>query len=538
VRITTRMGLGLVLVTGLLAGLVAYQLSVLTEMREINRELSGVRLESSRVSIRLLQSVEGVREFAAKSLLLGDEGYLEQWEAWEEAVETDLDRLAELRTGEAEDRFRTLAAEGWERYLAEARAEGLREPRTTPVPLSAFDPEPLERIEEALDAVRVGLEGLLASGDLSVTRRTEASTAAAERARLVALWGTGLGLALALLTALALYRSISGPLRRLTRGTRELARGRFEHRLVPSGPSELAGLARDFNEMAERLNELEAMKRDFASHVSHELKGPLAAIHETVLILLERIPGPLTAKQEHLLQLSHQSAVRLSGMISNLLEVSRLESGAFRYHPQRRRPGELVAAALDELAPLLAEADLEAIGDVGEDAGPSLVCDGDLMRDVVSNLLGNAVKFSPRGESIEVRMEEVQRLPPTLPPRWEERLEEQRSPWFLLSVADRGSGVPDEHKEGIFEKFHQVRGSRRVHGQGVGLGLAISRQVVEAHEGAIWVEDREGGGSIFQVLLPIVPPRWADLDFDEPVPQLPPPREALPAQGSSAAPVG
>lgn len=537
-RITTRIGLGLLLLNGLLLGLVAYQLTVLSEMREINRELSGVRLEASRVSIRLLQGVEGVREFAAKSVLLGDAGYLEQWEAWEASVETDLTSLRTLEMEEGEEEFRLRALEGWDLYRAVADQEELRQARTTPLSLSAFDPEPLDRIEEGLDGMRVGLEGLLASTDMAVTRRAESSSEAADQARQVAWWGALLGLAFALAIGVALYLSISGPLRRLTRGTRELARGRFDHRLEASGPQELADLARDFNEMAERLNELEDMKRDFTSHVSHELKGPLAAIHETVLILLEQIPGPLTAKQEHLLQLSHQSAIRLSGMISNLLEVSRLEAGAFRYRPQRHYLGGIVRAVVEELGPLLEERELRVQGDLEEDVGPAVVCDGDMIRDVAANLVGNAVKFSPRGNTIEVEIRELRRPPESLPPRWIDEIRASRGPWILLSVADRGSGVPDEHKEGIFEKFHQVRLSQRVHGQGVGLGLAISRQVVEAHEGAIWVEDRDGGGSIFQVLLPVLPRRWAELHFSELNGASPAESEHLPAGGPSKASVG
>ncbi len=537
-RITTRIGLGLLLLTGLLLGLVAYQLTVLTEMRDINRELSGVRLEASRVSIRLLQGVEGVREFAAKSLLLGDAGYLDQWEAWEASVESDLAALRLLEMDQDEEEFRSRALEGWDLYQAVADQEELRQVRETPLPLSAFDPEPLDRIEEGLDGMLVGLEGLLASTDMAVTQRAEASSEAAEQARSVAWWGALLGLAFALSLWVALYLSISGPLQRLTRGTRELSRGRFDHRLETTGPQELAHLARDFNEMAERLNELEDMKRDFTSHVSHELKGPLAAIHETVLILLEQIPGPLTAKQEHLLQLSHQSAIRLSGMISNLLEVSRLEAGAFRYQPQRRYLGEIVSTVVAELGPLLEERELRVEGDLGANAGPAVVCDGEMVRDVAANLVGNAVKFSPRGNTIDVEMRELRRPPKSLPPHWAEEIGDARGPWILLSVADRGSGVPDEHKEGIFEKFHQVRLNQRIHGQGVGLGLAISQQVVEAHEGAIWVEDREGGGSIFQVLLPVLPRRWAELHFPELNGAPPAQPERLPSGGPYRASIG
>ena len=126
-------------------------------------------------------------------------------------------------------------------------------------------------------------------------------------------------------------RAINSPLRELTRGTRSIASGEFSHRIPVKGPSEFAELARDFNSMSEKLGELDQMKKDFVAHVSHELKAPLAAIRQTLAVTLEEVTGPINDAQRRLLQLSRNSAERLSAMVANLLDVSRLEAGTMEY---------------------------------------------------------------------------------------------------------------------------------------------------------------------------------------------------------------
>ncbi len=488
-RITTRIALGLFLVAGLLIGALSYQLSLVERLQGINRDLSLTNLEAARVSILLVQGVEGVREFAAKSVALRDEEYREQWEAWEGSVRMALDELGGLDLAEEEQTLFAGIRGGWASY--ETVAPSLWE-----------EPLRLAELDALLAGVREDLEDLLAVNQAAVAARAAGSAGAGERARAVARTATWAGLLLAGAVSLFLFLSISGPLRRLTGGTRELARGRFDHRLETSGPAELADLARDFNHMAERLDELEELKRDFVSHVSHELKTPLAAMHETVEVLLEELPGPLTPKQRHLLELSRTSSTRLSSMIGDLLEASRLEAGGVRWEPGWHDPSAIVDSVLEELAPLALEEDVRLVHLPGDPPG-EVLCDGDRFREVVQNLVGNALKFSPAGGSVEISLQRVDR-----PPEGARAASEGTGPWLLLEVSDEGSGIPDEHKERVFEKFHQVAGKRRLRGQGVGLGLSISRRIVEAHAGAIWVEDAVGGGASLKVLLPVEPARW------------------------------
>ena len=140
-------------------------------------------------------------------------------------------------------------------------------------------------------------------------------------------------------------------------------------------------------------------------------------------------------------------------------------------------------------------------------------CDGDRILQVIGNVLGNALKFSPPSRAMEVSLRHGAEIPVSIPDAWRRKGLASRdgAGYALVSIADRGPGVPDSEKEKIFEKFHQAKGARgtgpsaparREAGRGAGLGLAIARTIVEAHRGAIWVEDNPGGGSVFQILLP------------------------------------
>lgn len=500
-KITTRIALGLALLTGLTVAVLAYQLRTVQNLQSINEELSLTNLEAARVSIRLVQELEGVREFASKSLVLEDPGYVEQWTAWEQAVEEDLSTLGRLQLGPIQRQALRDVELAWDRYLVELAP--LRDRPVEDRPQGENLATLLDRIDVLMDRLRAGAEEVIEANQAQVARQAEVSALASQRAARIS-WFAAVGAGiLGLLICAVLYLSISGPLRRLTRGTREISEGRFQYRLPADGRDELSELARDFNRMAEKLDELEDMKRDFVSHVSHELKGPLAGIHETILVLLDQIPGPLNEKQEELLTLSRQSATRLSGMITNLLEISRIESGALKLDAAWTDPLAVVREVEAELAPLASGRRLKVkLG--GSWPSDSIYVDEERFREVVGNLMGNAIKFSPPGEPIQLRVDELATLPSSLPEHHGDRME-GKPPFLLLEVDDAGPGIPPEHREGVFQKFYQVKRGVRLKGQGVGLGLAICRKVIQAHGGAIWVEESPRGGALFRVLLPRIP---------------------------------
>jgi signal transduction histidine kinase len=278
-----------------------------------------------------------------------------------------------------------------------------------------------------------------------------------------------------------IVRSITDPLRRLTRGTRAISKGEFWHRIPAHGNDEFAELARDFNAMTERLGELDKMKKDFVSHVSHDLKAPLASIRQIMHLLLEQIPGPLNPQQNDLIRLSYNSAERLAAMVGNLLDVSRMEAGSMEYLMSANDVIALIKSVAGEFD---IQAREKGVRQELECAEPAVFaeCDRDRIIQVVGNLYENALKFSPRDANIITRVRRIKTD-------------------IVISVSDSGPGVPDGHKERIFHKFHQVKHGKKLAGQGVGLGLAICKTIVEAHHGQIWVEDNPNGGSIFSFAL-------------------------------------
>jgi signal transduction histidine kinase len=216
-----------------------------------------------------------------------------------------------------------------------------------------------ERVPEYADALELSSAGLPElrrqtgllneAAQAAMVAELERSTAAARRTMWIALFGLTIALLFSLLVAARIVRSISEPLRHLKSGTHAVAQGNFDYRLNASPKDEFSQLGADFNVMIGRLGELDQAKKDFVSHVSHELKTPLASMQEVNRLLLEELPGTLNPKQRHLVELNLKSASRLSDMISKLLKQSQIESGSLHYEFVWQDVGELVKTIIAEL---------------------------------------------------------------------------------------------------------------------------------------------------------------------------------------------
>ena len=231
------------------------------------------------------------------------------------------------------------------------------------------------------------------------------------------------------------------PLANLTEGTRAIAEGKFYYRLDTSRNDEFSQLARDFNTMTRRLNELDELKKDFVSHVSHELKAPLASMRETLQLLLEQIPGPLTDKQKRLLELNLQSEYRLTAMISNLLDLSRIEAGVMEYEIKSQDLIPLVQNAIAEIEVQAGEKQIQMKTSFPEEPLP-VECDAARIIQVIVNLVGNAVKFSPKRGTVQVSVEATQKIPEGVPRHWRMNPPSRKELYGLVTVADFGPGNP------------------------------------------------------------------------------------------------
>lgn len=498
-KIATKITAGYGILIALMVGLLIYLVSVIHQMVSINQSLSHINFRAAMTALQLMRDLDQLENDTKKFLVTRDPGYANKVTEMRRLIIEDLDILrATGRTARERAEIETFDRL-WQRYLQVA-AQSERRVRTIDGRANAMSPS-----IPSLESLRLQADVLIRVTQQEIASQVQSVAVAGERAEFVSWMAGAIALGLSVIVSLFITRSILKPLDQLTEGTRALAQGDFSYHLDIPGDDKLAQLARDFNTMTERLGELDQMKKDFISHVSHELKAPLASMQEITQLLLDEIPGPLTEKQKHFLRLNLQSGRRLSAMIGNLLDLSRMEAGVMDYQRQAQDIVGLAQTALAEFQVLVGEKRLRLETELPAHA-LTVECDGDRIIQVIRNLLDNALKFSPPGGTIGVRVWSTPTPPAHLPPYWRGRLPEvpPEEGYVLLAISDSGPGVPDAHKEKIFQKFHQVKRGQKLSGQGVGLGLAICRTIVEAHQGAIWVEDNDEGvgGSTFYVLLP------------------------------------
>ena len=234
-----------------------------------------------------------------------------------------------------------------------------------------------------------------------------------------------------------------------------------------------------------RLQELDRLKSDFVANVSHELRTPLTAIKGAVDLVLREVAGPLTEKQMHYLTRVRSNTQHLAGLINDLLDLSKIESGKVEVKASRFSLGDLVYEVSESLRPLAAEKVI-TLEVVGAEPALSVWADRDKVNQILMNLISNAIKFTPAQGRITVAALR------------------NGSGNVQVSVSDTGPGVPPDEKEKVFDKFYQIAEVGGAKPKGTGLGLAICKALVELHGGKIWVESEPSGGSKFCFALPAV----------------------------------
>jgi signal transduction histidine kinase len=308
---------------------------------------------------------------------------------------------------------------------------------------------------------------------------------------------TSLGaLVFAIVVSSLLARRFTAPLRRLTEAARALAEGDLDRRVpadrARTGATEITELSRQFNAMAAQVQEtMDVIVRDrdrgreFLADVSHELRTPLAALR-TFNELLQEKAGEDVAVRAEFLESSAQQIERLDWLAQNLLELSKLDSGLVRLD---LRPDDLRATVLSAVEQAEAAAHRRGVSLTTELPEETIVVRHDPPRigQMVSNLVGNALKFTPRGGSVKV----------TLGPH--------RQGGARIQVIDTGVGIDATELPRIFDRFYRGSRASEARSSGSGLGLAIVRSIVDMHGGRIAVESRVGAGSTFTVTLPADP---------------------------------
>lgn len=476
-RLAPKIFLTSAVVVVVLAAVGLLSLRAVGRLVSVNREITDHAVPAVQLASGLREAMGSLSRLEARYAILRDSLYAALWDEGATRAEADVVALANVVTSQRQrvavdelsaafDKYRGVVAE--ERHLL---AKGRRMQA-----LRLVEGEGAARAKVVDDAL------------VRVLRETDATTQAALREatrlerrtwnRVMAGLGAAVGLALvgSGIVAFRMTRS----LRRLSVATRAVADGSFSAPIAVRGRDEVGDLARSFNDMAQQLRQVDEMKEEFFTTISHDLKSPLASISEAAYLLREGVTGSLSPRQARLVSIIATSSDRILGLVNRLLDLSRLRSGVL---PLEWRPVNLVPLVERVMEELRPQAETAEVLLEHERLGADFVVEGDEERlgEVVINLATNALRFTPKGGQVRVRLIGAERE-------------------VLLAVEDTGVGIPADALPGIFDRYSQVRRDR----EGSGLGLAIVRGVVDAHGGRVSVESLEGKGTCFTVFLP----RW------------------------------
>jgi NtrC-family two-component system sensor histidine kinase KinB len=231
-----------------------------------------------------------------------------------------------------------------------------------------------------------------------------------------------------------------------------------------------------------RLRELDRLKSEFVMAASHELRTPLTGIGMSVELLGESAASKLDEKEQQLLAAAREEVLRLTALVNELLDISRIETGKMPMDFERISVEAAMEKAVSVLASQAQQKGIE-LSATAQAGLPAVRADINKITWVLTNLISNALRYTGPNGYIRLYAERV-------------------GPQVHLSVADNGEGIPYEYQSRLFDKFVQVKGQKAVGGSG--LGLSICKEIVRAHGGTIWVDSAPGRGSTFSFTLPVI----------------------------------
>jgi signal transduction histidine kinase len=474
-RLSTKIFLASALVILVFAGVSVVSLSAVGRLVSVNRDITVSTIPALTLTASTRDAMPRLVALEARTLVLGDRRYASTWTQLAARVAEDLEHLAEYPLSEQEMRHLRVASAAFAEYRRLFGREQML--------LRQGDRAGALRLTDGIarrltEEVQTSLDGLMAA-TRSRVRAAQSDAARLEvRTWTAVLTALGAAVGLALVATALVARQMTRSLDLLSTATAEVAASTFREPLAIQSRDEIGALASSFNAMATQLRQLEDTKREFFATVSHELRSPLTSIRGAVDVLYTGEPGPLTERQQRLTDAIGQSSERLLRLANQILELSRLRAGCMELDRQPLDLAGVVDRVVEELHPQAEEA-----GVALERAccGSHFMMLGDEQRlyQLVVNLGANAIRFTPRGGRVLVRLTDA-------------------SPEFELQVEDTGVGIPADALPNIFDPYRQAHRDRG----GTGLGLAIVQGVAKAHGGRVTAESREGQGSRFTVLLP------------------------------------
>jgi two-component system sensor histidine kinase GlrK len=482
-----RLGLGYLVIISAVFALGAYSTLKLDQLNQITRSVNSIDYEIVRIANRLRDSIYIQRGFEKKYVVSKDQDFQRQSSGIEKYIEKDLQRLSSLMNSADEKMLIARVVGFYDRYLSVVKEEvGLILGHTE------YSWKNYELKKEVLaDQIIRELEKLIEGTKTTIDNKIRISGEIGSEATKVAVIITIASVIMAVLIAFFNARTINRPIMLLIKGTREIASGTFGKHLTIKSPPEINELANAFNHMCDRLKEIDEMKADLISHISHEFKTPLAVIKEAVSLLSDPIFTASIEKQRRLLGIIEEECEELINSVNEMLNRSRMDAGMIDYHMEKCSLAYLIEASVSKIRPIAKRKGISL--EVSLEGGlPPVSIDDEKIGQVLNNLLDNALKFTPAGGKVSIGAGIKNE-------KTEEGLSNQNKVkgFIEVYVSDTGCGIPKKSIQNIFDKFAKFQG------KGTGWGLYIAKQIVYAHGGDIWVKSENQKGSTFSFTLPV-----------------------------------
>jgi two-component system sensor histidine kinase GlrK len=476
--IFSRLLIGHLIIFVLVIGMSAYAIVQIGRINEVTQSVLTVNNRMSDNAERLSDVVFSQVRYERKFLISKDQVFYNQFLQLKADFDRSLGEMMLIADSPQTKRILNTIKESYQNYqfLFQEELKFLRTGRS--YSHDGFNREK----EKATQSIINELEKLRTYTSKNTSDKIKSLHHVGTELRRLAMMMTGAFLIFGVIISLLINRSITRPVSELEKKTKDIGKGNFKEDLNIASPPELAGLAGAFNLMCGKLSELDKMKSDFFSSVTHELRTPLSTIKMGIVLLNEGVEGPLTEGQRGLLKVLEKETHLLIDLVNSLLDLSKMEAGMMRFQLEPKPIRPLIDQTVEEIGPLVEAKKLSLEVLVTEEL-PILKMDSERILQALRNIVGNAVKFTPEKGRVRVSAR-----------RADHGVE--------VSVADTGPGIPAGDLITIFEKFQQANkeGSHPV--KGTGLGLAIAKQIITHHGGKIWAESELGHGSTFIFVLP------------------------------------
>lgn len=268
-------------------------------------------------------------------------------------------------------------------------------------------------------------------------------------------------------------------------------------------PLKSAILYQEINDTNKKLAKLERLKSDFISIVSHELRTPLTTIKNSLDIVTSGKTGDLSENANKFLDMAKRNVVRLSGIINDLLDISKIEAGKldFKYTSASILP--VIEYVKNNLQGVAKEKDIQ-IDCESDNSDVAIYADTNRLEQVLTNLVSNAIKFTPANGKIKISSKLINAKDISVEECFKEDIEKLEGDYVQVCVSDQGIGIEHENLKQVFDKFQQIENSLSRKVGGSGLGLAIAKQLIESHNGAIWCDSIVNKGSNFYFVIPVM----------------------------------